>query len=107
MSLIIDSIKIRDQRRQIDQIYAIMPSLIQHDTPEDQRKTCGYAELPGGEYKMCFANYQTGDALLVWLDSDPTKRHEKKLRYIYVLRTPKNVLNTWTSGEVRKLPEPK
>ncbi len=96
--------KVRDQQRQIDQLYTVMPSLIT-DVRSPNGHEGHYFEYLSGEYKMCFADYRTGDALLIRLDPDPIKRHEKELRYVYAWQVPKEVLNAWTPGEVRKLPK--
>ncbi|MEK7562114.1 MAG: hypothetical protein AAB509_00335 [Patescibacteria group bacterium] len=93
------------QQRQIDQIYWVTLSLIQRATPAEQQKIYDFDKLPAGKYKMYFANYRTNSAMLIWLDSEPTKRHEEELVYVYTTRLPQDILNTWTHGEVRRIPE--
>lgn len=94
---------LNEHQRQIDQLYSVVPSLIMDVKSPGQREG-HYFEYLAGEYKMCFADYRTGDAILIRLDPDPTKRHEKELRYVHAWQIPKDVLNTWTPGAVRKLP---
>lgn len=95
--------RVYEQQRQIDQLYYVVPSLIQRAVPEDQIKFYDYDKMPPGEYKMYFANHMMDNALVICLDPDPTKHREKGLRYFYISRIPKNVLNTWIIGEVREL----
>ncbi len=103
-ALIFNIIKINEQQRQINQLYVVVPALIQRGVASEQWKFYDYGKLPDGKYKMYFAEHKTNSAILIYLDPDPTKRHENELTYIYTSGIPKNILCTWTIGEVRILP---
>ncbi len=87
----------KHQQRQIDQLCTVMPSLIQHETPPDQRQVFYYDKLPPGEYSVYFANYKDQSALMVYYP----KRPNGKTHFVYVFQVPKEILSR---PEIMKLP---
>ena len=92
------------QQRQIDQICAVMPSLVWADTPEDQRPIYKYNDRPSGDYSLWFANYKVGEALMVYWSVDPAQRYDGKRHFVLVKAIPPDILKDWPNGETRKWP---